>query len=466
MTHIARVVVAVGCSALAACGSEDGRVDPIAMPSDRPLDTIDWQPCAALECGSVEVPIDYAAPEAGSIQIAVNRARADAAVPYRGAIVINPGGPGAPGLAFAAGSAPALRQLLPGFDVIGFDPRGVGESAALTCAFDIDLVDAYEQGGVSATVTALRATNARCAAEEGELFRHLGSNHVVQDVDRIREALALAEINFLGVSYGTRLAALYARSFPSRARAVVLDAPLAPTANVTEEVIGQFDALLPAHAAFFEDCAADRLYCPPDPEGVFQRIVASAMSATEREQFLAYWSLNLSSPLGLVTLSQLLRSVGNATEIDIVAMSGERGINEVSNITTNCADNTDGAPTEAEAEALMASFEQRSELFFRRGLAALACIGWDNPPDPVARLEFTPRVPLLVIGGAEDTLTPLYWAEESALTIAGSSLLVSEHYGHGAVVFGSECVFGFLKAYIEDLEPVPAGTHCAGPSGP
>jgi pimeloyl-ACP methyl ester carboxylesterase len=463
MTYIARMVVALGCHALVACGTEDGSVAEAPIASDRPLDSIEWRPCAALECGLVEVPIDYAAPEAGSIQIAINRARAEEGVPYRGSIVLNPGGPGSPGKAFAAALAPGLKQLLPGFDVVGFDPRGVGDSAALTCALGTELVEAYAEGGVSAVIASLRAGSARCAEQDGELFRHVGSNQVVRDVDRIREALGISELNFLGVSYGTRLGALYALRFPEHARAVVLDAPLAPTADLTEVVVGQFDAVLPAHAAFFEDCAANRLYCPPDPENVFQRILDSATSPTQREQFLATWTSNLSSPLGLVTLSQILRSVAGATEINLVAMTEAGGLNQVANMTTHCADNAVAALTEAEGAALMASFEQRSELFANRGLAALTCSGWDNLPDPVARLEFTPRIPLLVIGGVEDTLTPLPWAEESALTIAGSSLLVSEHYGHGAILFGGACTFQYLKAYFEDLDPVPAGTRCAGP---
>src|SRR6185295_13754061 len=141
---------------------------------------------------------------------------------YRGVVLVNPGGPGAPGKSFVASLAQPLRQQFPGFDFIGFDPRGVGQSAPLGCsagaAVDVDAI--MKTSGIAGWIELLRTESERCAAENGPLFQHVGSNQVVADMDRIREALGEEELNYIGLSYGTRLGALYAQAFPEHARAV------------------------------------------------------------------------------------------------------------------------------------------------------------------------------------------------------------------------------------------------------
>jgi len=473
LCHALPVFCLVGIGVLNACGSEDDRPaappPPVALAT-RPESSLDWRACGEAECAEVEVPIDYTAPEAGSLTIAINRVRANADGTYRGVILINPGGPGAAGKAFVAGSGANLRLAFPGFDFVGFDPRGVGESAPLHCTLGINVATAYDEGGVDGVLSALVSESERCAAEDGELFQHMGSNQVVADIDRIREALGHSEINFLGISYGTRLGALYAQTFPEHTRAVVLDAPVAPTADVTEEVEGQFDALLQAHEAFFEACSTNELDCPADPRGIFEQILTEEEELGKAAQFLAGWAFLLASPPGRETLAQVLLSVASEPEgepppavDEMMPMDLVPAINEVANVTTNCADNAATPPTALQAEALMASFIERSALFASRGLPALSCSGWQVQPDPLPPIAYAPRIPPVVIGGTEDSLTPLRWAEETAEAITGANLLLSDHYGHGATAFGGLCVFRYLRQYFADLEPVPAGTRCPAP---
>ncbi|HKO92951.1 MAG TPA: alpha/beta fold hydrolase, partial [Polyangiaceae bacterium] len=217
MRRLRSGLVVLSLLGMTACGSS------YAETKDDGADSggVAWGNCGSLQCARVRVPIDYAAPDSGTIQIAINRISARGAE-RRGVVLLNPGGPGAPGKAFAAASADALRALLPGYDFIGFDPRGVGESAALHCSRDVDLTGLLKSGGVDAMLEGLRSASQSCAMENGSLFNHIGSNQVVQDIDQIRQALGVEEINFIGVSYGTRLGALYAQAFPEHARAVVL----------------------------------------------------------------------------------------------------------------------------------------------------------------------------------------------------------------------------------------------------
>ena len=439
--------------------------------------SVHWRPCgaaalvpggggAALQCGEVEVPIDYDAPELGTIEIAINRVQAFSGSAYRGVVLLNPGGPGVPGKSFVEQLGGALQAVFPGFDFIGFDPRGVGESAPLLCSAgeDLDPDVVMKAGGLASWIDLLHRESERCASEAGPLFQHVGSNQVVADIDRIREALGQDQINFIGLSYGTRLGELYAQAFPEHARAVVLDAPVAPVADMVGEVTAQFDALLTAHANFFADCASGELKCPPNPQQVFEQIVAGEPTDSDRSSFLGSWKLLLSAPPGREILAQLLTQVASGqvmqTEDMPVMADVPLEINALANFNTNCADSVPTPPTLGEAQALMDSFAMRSPQFAEQGIAAVTCSGWQVQPDPAPALDFTPSVPLLVIGGVEDSLTPIEWAQKTASTIPGSALLMSQHYGHGALIYGSECVRGYIRNYLNGLTLPEPGTVC------
>jgi pimeloyl-ACP methyl ester carboxylesterase len=477
-----RALLALVLTGVSACGGGEGDGDRdragggqggtgAASPLVRPEGSLSWRACGALECAEVEVPIDYDAPEAGTVPIALNRLRANAALPYRGVILINPGGPGVAGKPFVAASASALPLVLPGFDFVGFDPRGVGESGALDCALDLDIPGIYEEDGAEGLFVALEAASRACAERIGALFQHVGSNSVVADVDRIREALGHEELNFLGLSYGTRLGALYAMNYPEHARAVVLDAPLPPSPDIISIVEGQFEALLTAHAAFFAACAAGTLQCPADAEAVFERLLAAADEDGQHGQFVAGWALLLTTPAGRTRLAEIMLEVAGAGQQPgqpappPEQMTSELvpQVNIVTNLATNCADNSAAPLGVAEAEQLMATFAERSPQFASQGLAAINCSGWQLEPDPTPEIAFVPRVPPLVIGGTQDSLTPLPWARDIAAAISGSSLLVSEHYGHAATAWGGQCVFGFVRRYFEALEPAAADARCPAP---
>ena len=454
----------LGASACVVESSSMDQGDPDAPT--RPTSKVNWRQCGEIQCGEVAVPIDYGAPELGTINVAINRAPALYGT-YQGAVLVNPGGPGAEGKSFVAALATGLRQQLPGFDLIGFDPRGVGESAPLRCsagpAVDVDEIMASE--GIAGWLELLRRESERCAAENGPLFQRVGSNQVVADMDRIREALGFEEINYIGLSYGTRLGELYAQAFPERARAVVLDAPVAPVADLVGEVSAQFDALLSAHANFFADCAAGELKCPADARQIFERIVAGQPTGSARAVFLSSWRLLLSAPPGREILAKLLSDVASGQQMmaeDMPVMADVPiSINTLANFNTNCADSVPEPLSVSEAEALMEEYATRSPEFASQGIGAITCSGWQVQRDPAPLLDFTPRMPPLVIGGVEDSLTPIEWAQETAMTIPGAALLLSEHYGHGALLYGSQCVRSHIYDYLRQGTLPEAGARCA-----
>jgi pimeloyl-ACP methyl ester carboxylesterase len=458
-----------------ACDSADEGNPVLAagLPArERPASTLSWQPCGNLECATLDAPIDYDDPSVGTVSLALNRARANAAQGYRGTVLINPGGPGVSGKVYLANAAPLLRTYLPGFDFVGFDPRGVGESDGLGCVIaDAEVNAAFQRDGAQGFLQVMQRESRRCAREEGPLFDNMGSNQVVADIDRMRAALGEDEINFIGISYATRLGELYALMYPEHTRALVLDGAVTPVPDVRRQVESQFVALLDLQESFFDDCEANVLDCPPEPEAVFEAMFEEDDPAPLVQVARGLWKLLLASAPGreLAATSLRVQAGEVLTQLPGMPDPGEvlGDFNTVANVNINCADDTTAPLSPAAAQALLATYAQRSRRFAGEGVPALTCSGWEVESDPVPSIEFAPRVPPLVIGGTRDILTPYALAEETAQLMDGAALLTSEHYGHSALNLGLQsCVFGHVRRYLETLQLPPAGARCEPPPAP
>lgn len=213
-------------------------------------ETLRWGPCpekdgtrkagaagadaaSRLECSTLKVPLDYRHPDGRKIDIAVSRLASKDPAKRRGALLTNPGGPGAPGLDYpvllAASGLP--KSVLDSYDVIGFDTRGVGRSTRVTCdqtkpqlrrgAFP---AYAHSAADVTKEATYARTIARQCATSRSAwMLPHTTTANVARDMDRIRAALGEDKISYLGASYGTRLGAVYATLFPHRGDRIVLD---------------------------------------------------------------------------------------------------------------------------------------------------------------------------------------------------------------------------------------------------
>lgn len=198
----------------------------------------------AMKCGTVKVPLDYARPDGPQLSLTVSRVAAThkdpdnskRKVPRQGALVYNPGGPGGSGLYFPLiGMLPKWKRLAAAYDLVGYDPRGVGRSAPLSCQDTKHFLkgplpapthptEAYKQE----RVTQAKAYARGCAERGGERLRHFHSLNNARDLDVIRAALGEERLTYMGASYGTYFGALYARLFPSHVRRMVFDAPVDP----------------------------------------------------------------------------------------------------------------------------------------------------------------------------------------------------------------------------------------------
>ncbi|MCS7476890.1 alpha/beta hydrolase [Umezawaea endophytica] len=205
----------------------------------------EWSACSgapAQECATVEVPLDYRKPRGKTISLAISRIRTAKPGSRRGVLLLIPGGPGNPGLSRPTTHGSRLPQeVLDRYDLVGFDPRGVGRSTPVTC--DLTGADADPQGflpwpGVGGDITESVAKAKRvaraCGENGGELMRHISTRDEARDIDRIRQALDERALSYWGVSYGTYVGAVYATMFPERTDRVVLDSNDDPDPRMLE----------------------------------------------------------------------------------------------------------------------------------------------------------------------------------------------------------------------------------------
>ncbi|MEV8411884.1 alpha/beta fold hydrolase, partial [Streptomyces niveus] len=204
---------------------------------------------APVTCGTVEVPLDYARPDGERIKLTVSRVKASGktgaaggegkaveTVQRQGALVYNPGGPGASSMAFPmAAGLPEWKRIAAAYDIVGYAPRGVGRSAPLSCQNAADygkaptLAPTYPSESYKRErVSRAKAYAQGCARSAGPALRHYTSLNNARDLDVLRAALGEKKLSFMGASYGTYFGALYASLFPSHVRRMVFDSAVNP----------------------------------------------------------------------------------------------------------------------------------------------------------------------------------------------------------------------------------------------
>ncbi|MEM7288263.1 MAG: alpha/beta fold hydrolase [Actinomycetota bacterium] len=466
---------------------------PLPAPNPTPptfeVGTLEWQPCGALECATLTVPVDHERPDGDTIDLAV--ARAVTADPDRriGSLLFNPGGPGASGVQFLAGTAatfpPAIAER---FDLVSWDPRGVDGSAGLRCVNDVasginevaDPSDGFDDD-LARYVDDNAETGATCLALAGDLLENVGTVATARDLDLLRRALGDEGLSYVGYSYGTRVGAVYAALFPDRVRALVLDgafpaslssAQLARNVVDIEATLGRIDRtcdLEPSCAVSADGvvAAVDRLLdqlddeIPDGPLGLTER--SSLIGAT---LFAIYvpdaWEV-FTDALG-AALSGDLELVELLAEVWYADDSGDfSDIYRGSNLAIMCADAAYPSDREQALREALDTIEATPVL--GSIFSGATCEGWPVEGEALPLPGGAAPIPAIVIGNTHDPATPLRWAEQLADDLPGSVLVTFVGDGHTIVGRGNGCIDRIAERYLVDLEQPARGATCRAPTG-
>jgi pimeloyl-ACP methyl ester carboxylesterase len=453
---------------------------------------IAWTSCGGgFQCGTVQVPLDYAHPDAGTIDIALNRKPATIPSQRIGSLLVNPGGPGASGIDFLVAFAPALAFLNRSFDLIGFDPRGIGRSAPVRCldgphldaffALDGVLDDPQEK---AATVQADKDFAAGCEQLSGRVLPFVDTVSAARDMDVMRAALGDDKLTYLGFSYGTYLGEHYARLFPTHIRALVLDAVLDPSLSADALNISQAAAFQQNLNAFLADCNAHKSVAPRcafaqsgDPatklDALMQRLDTTPMPVGNRQLTRALFETAVAAELydqsfwpdldrGLTQADTGQGSLLMSFADSYLNRSPDGTYkNEIeANYAVNCLDHP--APTDLSAYDNLASEYAQASPFFGPSsqYSDLPCAYWPAKPTGTSGpLNVIGAPPILLVGGTNDPATPYAWAVAAHQQIAGSILLTRNGNGHGS--YGvSLCATVAEIRYLVNLTLPADGTVC------
>lgn len=494
-------VAAAGCGATSDASSPLGTSTTSTTRAPTPTRTasLDWTHCSGalsgqgLLCATLQVPLDYAHPSGPTIGIALDRLPATGT--RIGSLLINPGGPGGSGLQFLPEIAPQLSpQLRAHFDLIGFDPRGVGASDPVVCGTGSQL-DAYlnvdeaptTPAGVNALLAADRSFAAGCEAHSGAILPYVGTVDAAKDMDRIRQALGDAKLNYLGFSYGTFLGATYAKEFPTHIRAMVLDGAENPALGAVTMVDTQAAAVDAELRSFFDWCATPSSSCAWKPAGGRAAMQGDVLAVLDRSrhqplvasrpvgpnQVLYGMAEALYEPQSWPSLGRALAAASKGDGTDLLSMydsyvernsNGTYGNLMEANNAISCADQPWPSATQIEADA--AAAEKQAPVFGLANLySGLLCTVWPAPPsDHPQRITAAGSPPIVVVGSTGDPATPYSWAQALASQLSKGVLLTRVGEGHTAYL-SSQCVRNAVDAYLVDLRPPAAGTRCASDPG-
>lgn len=477
-----------------ACPAAAAQSDPAAGPlAAYYAQALVWQPCDGLECAELTVPRDYADPAAGDITIALSRARSKASNPL-GTIVVNPGGPGGSGVDFtdyaATGIMPAVASR---YDIVGFDPRGVGRSAPVTCMTGRQttawlLTDTTPDTAAEQDTLMRRAgaIGTGCLAMSGDLARQVSTDATIHDMDILRAALGSAQLDYLGFSYGTYLGARYAQEFPDRVGRFVLDGAVDPSLDSMQVSQGQSTGFQRAFARFAADCA-QQASCPGGRSasgvirwvnGLLARLDRSPMPTGRRTplnqaQALTAIFFSLYSPESWPSLRSALQDAakGNGDSLQYLADLASDKVGPDSYASNqnssfyaiSCWDfpappGADGLRTAATAWSAKAPVP---ELAKSMSWGNAPCSTWfGHSPSVPAPVSSTTTAPIVVVGTRYDPATPYAWSAALHRQLPTSTLLTYEGDGHTAYGAGSACIDRTIDAYFLTGAMPAAGKTC------
>jgi pimeloyl-ACP methyl ester carboxylesterase len=439
---------------------------------------LSWRDCGVpgFQCATLNAPLDYHAIDPSEdLQLAVSRVRATEEDRRLGALLVNPGGPGASAIDFLQGYAglgfPAPVRAR--YDVVALDARGTGRSEPVECLSDPEM-DAFtlvdrtpdDEAEGEALVDAFTEFGAGCRERSGRLLDHISTEESAKDLDLLRAVLGDERLHYYGASYGTQLGAVYAGLFPSRVGRLVLDAAIDPRLTTLERDREQAGGFETAFQAFLEDCTAGG-DCPlsgaEDLRALFAQLDAEPLPTGQDRPLTESLALTgvaqaLYSPSLWPQLRDALTAAGDGDGAPLLELAdsyhdrqpdGAYGTIMFAFPAISCLDSPPGLDDPDGVRAALDSFEEVSPTFGRDfAWASQLCASWPvEAKGGPAAIEAEGAAPILVLGTTRDPATPYAWSEALAEQLESGVLVTYDGDGHGA--YGeSACVDETVGAYL------------------
>jgi pimeloyl-ACP methyl ester carboxylesterase len=436
------------------------------------------------------VPLDWAHPDGAKIKLSL--ARRPAGGHRLGVLLANPGGPGGSGIELVQQAGNFVnRSVRDRFDIVSWDPRGVGASTPVECSPDLDFF--YEVNSIGtdaatarANVAASKRLVAGCKRASSRLLPYVSTQATVNDMDAIRAAMNVPKIDYLGFSYGTFIGALYAQKFPTRVRTMVLDGAIDPAVSYDDSTIRQSAGFERSLDAFFTWCRDDSSCVfarGGNPRAAFDSLMTSLTQesdpATLRGQHRALGAgeanIGVANALyagrdGWDDLGKALNDAARGDGSALLALSdqytGRQPDGTYDNETaafyaTVCLDGP--APRTIEAVTELAKRAARVAPHFGPSTvwSGLPCTYWPVPavtkPAPVHALG---APPIVVVGNTDDPATPYTGAQSLAKELRSGHLLTYVGEGHTAYGRGDECIDNAVDDYLISRKIPADGMRC------
>lgn len=426
-----------------------------------------WNDCyGGFLCATYKVPIDYRNLDLGEFDIAVMKHEAPNAI---GNLVVNPGGPGGSGIDYVYSYASAFTDTIQdSFNIVGFDPRGVGRSSPIECLSGAETDQAYSAGAYpenDSEIAQMREESkafAESCSEENKYLEFYSTANAARDMDILRALLADAKLNFLGKSYGTYLGTLYAKFFPDKVGKFVLDGAVDPTISSLEQTLQQAVGFDSAFLAFANNCIKDA-NCVLTGDVITQiqlklaELHKEPMAVGNRKltESLAMYGIAMGlydQEFGWPSLRGALKDLfaGEGKPLLDLAdaytgrdSNGNYQNNEAEALTViSCAD---FPPSEIKVDELIAA----APLFGK--YVAYADINCDYLPKSNYELiseSINLNSQVLIIGTTNDPATPYRWAIKLAEVLSNSKLISVSGDGHTGYNRGIDCVDQLVEKYL------------------
>ena len=493
------VLVAVGAS-LAACAPGSASSPKAAAGSYDPAyaefytQQVDWKDCGELlTCTTVQVPTDWSKPQDGSTTLSLVR-HSPANGKSLGSLFVNPGGPGQSGVALVRdGVSEAVdTDVSDAYDIIGFDPRGVGESTPVTCTANAQELDAFLYDitpgirGSDEWLAAEKATAQKfidgCVEYTGALLAHLDTLSVAKDLDVMRAVLGDEKLNYLGYSYGTFIGEVYAQEFPNTVGHMVLDGAVdaaaegaeggdqaagfdmalgnwiawcleqsdCPFSGTADEVAGQISGMLATLDANPLPASDGRLV----GGDTFASGITSALYSPDtwpdlKDMFSAYFNDDVDPAIGLADWYNGRNDDGTYDTNDTEAF-----------LTIGCADTpasdestwADTANVFVEAAPILGPYFAYGDVF---------CSLWPYPAVfATAGMTPTGPSPIIIIGTTGDPSTPIEWAQDVVKHLTDGRLITYNGEGHLGYDQGNACVNKLVNDFFVKNVAPPEESTC------